>query len=312
MRVIVAGLGIQGKKRSLVAGPDLVATVDPVNPDAKYKSVLDVPLSDYDAALVCTPDSAKIELLTYLLKNGKHVLVEKPILSDNNAEIVALRDLAKASRTVCYTAYNHRFEPHLVNLKRVMDSGRLGKIHSVKFFYGNGTARDVRNSPWRDKDMGIIPDLGSHMLDTALFLLGKIEDEFEPLKIQCFENKAPDYVLFGSKGTPFILCEASMLSWRNTFLADVVGEKGSAHIHCLCKWGPSTFTVRTRVLPSGRPAEESETIECKDPTWVAEYAHFKSLCASPTSPGANNLDNDIWINQVFKNIWAKGRSKVVR
>ena len=37
-----------------------------------------------------------------------------------------------------YTAYNHRFEPHLVKLK-ISISKKLGKIY-YEYFYGNGTA----------------------------------------------------------------------------------------------------------------------------------------------------------------------------
>src|SRR5437879_2493405 len=66
MRVIVVGLGVQGRKRLAVAGRDVVATVDPVNPEARYTRVEDVPPGAYDAALVCTPDEVKIGLLTEL------------------------------------------------------------------------------------------------------------------------------------------------------------------------------------------------------------------------------------------------------
>ena len=61
MRVIVVGLGVQGIKRRAVAGKEVVATVDPVHSEANYKSLADVPLSAYDAALVCTPDQTKID-----------------------------------------------------------------------------------------------------------------------------------------------------------------------------------------------------------------------------------------------------------
>ena len=80
-RVVVVGLGVQGAKRRAVAGRDVVATVDPVHPDADYRALADVPLAAYDAALVCTPDDAKLELLAHLLANGKHLLVEKPLLA---------------------------------------------------------------------------------------------------------------------------------------------------------------------------------------------------------------------------------------
>ncbi len=301
MRVIIVGMGTQGRKRRAAAGAEVAATVDPAGP-ADYARVSDVPLDRYDAALVCTPDDAKVAILEHLLRNGKHALVEKPLVSDRDEDLVALRDLAVRNRAACYTAYNHRFEPHIMRLKDVLDSGRLGPVYLVRLFYGNGTARDVRNSPWRDKGMGILADLGSHLVDIVRYWLGAPPSDFEPVELRCVENRAPDYALFASRGRPLILCETSLLSWRNTFHADVVGEMGSAHIRCLCKWGPSTFTLRRRVLPSGRPDEETETLECPDPTWAAEYAHFKNLCANPST----NLDNDLWMNRVFRALWRDG------
>lgn len=294
MRVAVVGLGIQGNKRLKIAGSDAVATVDPVG-KADYKKIQDVPLKDYDAALVCTPEDAKFAVLQFLLSSGKHVLVEKPLGAPGAEKIQELRDLAERRGVACYTAYNHRFEPHIVRLKKVLDSRQLGELYLAKFFYGNGTAADVKRSVWRDRGAGVIPDLGSHLLDMALFLFGKKELKLEPWRLEAFENRAFDYAILASAGKPLLQFEMTLLSWKNTFRIDVAGESGSAHVEGLCKWGPSVFSLRQRVLPSGVPIEESETIESADPTWEKEYAYFKELCRS----GRNNLDNDIWIQNAL-------------
>lgn len=295
MRVIVVGLGVQGRKRLAAAGEEVVATVDPFNAEARYKNVQDVPLSAYDAALLCIPDEVKLELITYLLSNGKHLLVEKPLFAEKSAALVAIKALAAKNRAVCYTAYNHRFEPHFVRMKQLIESGRLGRIYSVRMFYGNGTARLVRDSAWRDQGAGVLPDLGSHLLDAALFWFGRPVAPFTVFSANRFENRAPDHVSFGSNGAPVLQMEVALLSWRNHFFCDIFAEAGSAHIQSLCKWGPSTMTVRDRKLPSGRPDEDSVTLVQPDPTWELEYRHFKGLCES----GESNIDNDIWINDVL-------------
>jgi scyllo-inositol 2-dehydrogenase (NADP+) len=306
MRVIVVGLGVQGRKRLAAAGVEAVATVDPFNPEAQYASVQDVPLDAFDAALVCTPDEAKLELLTYLLSNGKHVLVEKPLFAASSAQLDQLKAVAVRHGAVCYTAYNHRFEPHFVRMKTLIESGRLGRIYSARLFYGNGTARLVRDSAWRDRDAGVLPDLGSHLLDTALFWFGRTEAQFRIHSANRFENRAFDHVAFGADGAsaeggaPVLQMEVTLLSWRNHFYADVFAEKGSAHIESLCKWGPSTFTVRDRKLPSGRPDEEAVTLVQPDPTWAIEYDHFKACCAR----GESNIDNDIWIDETLRGLRA--------
>jgi predicted dehydrogenase len=309
MRCLIVGLGTQGKKRLAVAGPEVVATVDPVTTPsllltrgredlAHHAAIEQVPLPDYDAALVCTPDGAKPDLLRYLLSRGKHVLVEKPLLAADERPLRDLLALAQANRVTCYTAYNHRFEPHIVRLKELLDSQILGSIYLVRMFYGNGTARDVRGSPWRDQGLGVLPDLGSHLLDWVLYLFGKPSVPFRPWSWHCFENRSFDHFVFGSSGQPTLELEVTLLSWRNTCTLDVYGERGSAHLDCLCKWGPSRLTVRQRMLPSGRPVEEVQVLERPDPTWDLEYQHFKQRCRT----GESNLENDLWINSVLNHL----------
>jgi predicted dehydrogenase len=302
MRVVVIGMGVQGEKRRAVAGKDVVATVDPLREKVDYRSLEEVPLSAYDAALLCTPDEAKLGLLAHLLGNGKHVLVEKPLLAGEPAELERLARLAGKSGARCYTAYNHRFEPHFIRMKEVLDSGVLGEVYTVRLFYGNGTARLVRQSPWRDTGAGVLTDLGSHLLDTVLYWFGRPERPFEMISGNGFENRAFDHVVFGSMGRPLLQMEATLLSWRNDFAADVLAEKGSAHIRSLCKWGPARFTLRRRLLPAGRPLEETVTLTRPDPTWAAEYDHFRKLCAGTGDPETAGFDNDLWINGVLADL----------
>lgn len=299
MKVVVVGLGVQGRKRLAIAGVDAVATIDPINREAAYRRIDEVPLGAYDAALVCTPDQVKLEILDYLLTNGKHVLVEKPLVAADAQPLRRLQALAAARGVTCYTAYNHRFEPHIVAMKQALDAGRIGRVYQASFFYGNGTARIFRDSGWRDQGLGVIPDLASHLLDMSEFLFGRPHGTPVVWSAQRFENASPDYFLLGyPDGAPMLKMEGTLLSWRNTFRLDVVGEEGSAHIFGLCKWGPSTFVVRRRVLPSGKPPEESVVLEQADPTWAAEYEHFTALCRT----GGSNIETDIWINDVLNGL----------
>jgi scyllo-inositol 2-dehydrogenase (NADP+) len=293
MKVIVAGLGIQGYKRRKHAGNDFIASVDPFNKEADYSDIRDVPLESYDAVLACIPDEPKVDILHYALSNGKHVLVEKPLWAGTDEEIVELEQIAKANKVVCCTAYNHRFEPHFIRMRDLIASEKLGKIYSCRMFYGNGTARLVRDSVWRDQGYGVLPDLGSHLLDTCRFWFGDELGEFKLISAHNFENRAPDHVTISSEGNqPRIELEMTLCMWRNYFSCDILAEKGTVHIESLCKWGSATFSHRERVLPSGRPPETSLTLIQDDPTWVAEYKHFKEIVKS----GAiTNLSNDIWL-----------------
>jgi predicted dehydrogenase len=296
MKVIVVGYGVQGHKRFKVAGEDAVGIVDPVAPEANWRRLEDVRVDRFDAAIVCTPDAPKIALLRYLLEHGKHVLVEKPLFATNDDDLRALEALGRRTSALCVTAYNHRFEPHFVRMRELLQSGQLGSVYRCRMFYGNGTARLVRNSAWRDAGDGVLGDLGSHLLDTVRFWFGDVADSFRIVSAERFENRAPDHVVIAAEGRPQIELEMTLLSWRNHFTCDVFAEHGSAHIESLCKWGPSSFIHRTRVLPSGRPPEVTEILVQDDPTWALEYAHFKQLCGARAAP---DLSNDIWLHNAL-------------
>lgn len=309
MRVIVIGLGTQGYKRRRAAGSDFVTEADPVNPEAAHRRLEDISPQTYDAALVCVPDGAKLALLRRLIECGRHALVEKPLVGSDDE----LHDLERAARSrgvLIATAYNHRFEPHFVRMRELISSGELGRVYHCRMFYGNGTARLVRDSAWRDQGAGVLPDLGSHLLDTVDFWFGARESGWRVVSAACFENRAPDHVVIAAgEAVPSIELEMTLLSWRNHFTCDVFAERGSAHIRSLCKWGPTTFTHRRRVLPSGRPPEDSVTLVRDDPTWAAEYEWFVRACRERR---ATDLGGDIRINRRLRELAAQALREPAR
>ena len=157
MRYLVVGLGNIGQRRRALLGERCVATADPFNSAADYRTVQDCPVDDYDAAVLAIPDDGKIELATYLLEQGKHVLVEKPLPLPDRATAERLQQLARARDLALYTAFNHRFEPMLVAFKEQLDAGAIGEVYHGRLFYGNGTVLNVAGT-WRDQGLGVISD----------------------------------------------------------------------------------------------------------------------------------------------------------
>lgn len=307
MRVVVVGLGVQGVKRKNIAGTECIATVDPVNLQADYRDIQQIAIDSYDGVLLCVPDNPKYDLIKFALENNKHVLVEKPLWCATSEQIKELESLAIKNNLILYTAYNHRFEPHYVKMHDLIKSETLGKIYHCRLFYGNGTARQVRESEWRDKGDGVLPDLGSHLLDILHYWFGNdiMDHRFATVSKRCFENRAPDHVIFADYQSKMTVeAEVTLLSWRNHFTCDIFAENGSAHIESLCKWGPSTFVYRQRILPSGRPIETSETLVQSDPTWQLEYEYFKDLCLTKKTIDSPNR----WI---YKQLASMGQEELL-
>lgn len=298
MRVVVVGMGVQGLKRKKVLGKYFKYSVDKFK-KADFKSIHMVPLNDYDAVFICVPDNQKLLIIEYCLKNKKHVLVEKPLLSRDTKKLKYLINLSKIKRTILYTAYNHRFEPNIIKMKELIRSKKLGKIYNCKIFYGNGTSLLVKKSKWRDKDMGVLSDIGSHLLDICIFWFG---DKIKTIKIfqkNKFENKSFDhFVFFLVYKKVQITLEMTLCMWKNTFTCDLIGSKGSAHLNSLCKWSKSKFIYRSRKFPSGLPKEKSISFKKGDPTWRKEHIFFRKLIQRKF---VKNTNHDILINNhLFK------------
>jgi predicted dehydrogenase len=295
MRYVVVGLGNIGTRRRALLGDRCVATVDPLNPAAQYKHLRDVPTASFDAACLAVPTSAKLELCTSLLGAGKHVLVEKPLWFADRAACERLEQLARSQRATCYTAYNHRFEPLLVEMQSWLREQRIGRIYCGRLFYGNGTVGHVKGS-WRDEGISVVEDLGSHLLDLIAFVLGPGGD-YRPVSLERHETRGYDHALLhcAERG---LLLEMTYLSWKNHFAFELYGERGSVHALGLPKWGPAELVLRERVFPSGVPRETRRSLEGPDLTWQREIEHFEHIVAD----GYLSLENDWWISSVLNRI----------
>ena len=298
MKSLIIGLGTQGYKRRSNITNQEVETVDILNKEADFKFYENLKPNNYSHIYLCLPEKEKFRAINFFLSRNIKILVEKPlILSDKKYRY--LINKSKELNATIYTAYNHRFEPHIINLKKELKIAKQ-KIYNLDMVYGNGTIGLWKDS-WRSNDKNsIIFDLGVHLLDTFLFLFN-----FLPIKYEYFFGKKNelncyDYVKFGSNERFSSHFTISTINWRNHFETNLITKANSYHIHSLCKWGPSSFIKRKRKLPSGRPSENIKIIKKKDPTWASEEKYFRKL-----KLGYTNLDNDLLINKTLKNILKK-------
>ena len=138
--------------------------------------------------------------------------------------------MSKINKKVIYVSYNHRFEPGLVQAKKTLESNVLGEIYYINFFYGNGTVKDIINSDWKNKGLGVLIDLGSHILDLLNFFGIKFTSkDIKIVSLNKFESLTNDYAVISIKSNNNIIIELSNLSWKNSFKLDIIGQKGSFH-----------------------------------------------------------------------------------
>lgn len=275
-RYIIVGLGNIGTKRKKALGKKCISTVDVVNKEADYKKYTNVPLDIFDIAVLTTPPKEKNEMLEYFLKKGKHVVVEKPLELKDKKELDRINLIAKKNNVIWYTSYNHRFEPLLVKLKEILNAGGIGELYFGKIIYGFGTVR-LNLDTWRDSGLGVITEIGTHLINFVPFFLDKYPNpnKFKLIDTEKIEtNKSYDYCWFLHSDT-HLLFHCSWETWKNKFEIELFGSKGSLHMYGLNKWGGSKLFHRRRVYPSGVPEEKIYESSMPDETWIKDFEMFE-------------------------------------
>jgi len=112
------------------------------------------------------------------LQVGKHVLCEKPLaLSLDGARRMAT--VARDTGFVNSVNYRYRWVPSARYLKELVETGEVGAVRQVFMNYFNAAVLDPTTPiQWRQtraEGGGILADIGSHLIDLALWLLGPIQ-----------------------------------------------------------------------------------------------------------------------------------------
>ncbi len=137
-----------------------------------------VKADDIDVVSVVVANSLHREIVEELAAAGKHVLCEKP-LAPTTEDAQAMVEAVEAAGIVARVGYTFRRTPGIAAVKEQIDSGRLGRPLYINAQYWTNYGSD-RNAPvtWRYRGLpgsGALADLGSHLTDTAEFLLGSVE-----------------------------------------------------------------------------------------------------------------------------------------
>jgi len=139
---------------------------------------------DIDAIDICTPNDTHAEIAIAAANAGKMVLCEKPLARDL-AESQGMVDAIEKAGVKNTVWYNYRRIPAVTLAKQIIDSGKLGKIYHYRAnFLQDWTINE--NLPqggeglWRMdaavSGSGVVGDLLSHCVDTAIWLNGGIKD----------------------------------------------------------------------------------------------------------------------------------------
>ncbi|WP_449601773.1 Gfo/Idh/MocA family protein [Paenibacillus sp. Marseille-Q9583] len=135
---------------------------------------------DVDLIDINAPSNAHKEIALAAAKAGKHIFCEKPLaltLADSREMLQAAED-AGVTHMV---GFNYRFSPAVRLAKKLVESGRLGKIYHFRAWFLQDWIIDPEFPlVWRlQKEIagsGSHGDLGAHLIDLAHFLVGDVKE----------------------------------------------------------------------------------------------------------------------------------------
>ncbi|QUM78015.1 oxidoreductase [Moritella sp. 24] len=128
--------------------------------------------SDAELVIITAPNDVHFCLAKQALENNKHVVLEKPFVT-NITDGEALIKLAAEKSLTLSVYHNRRWDGDFLTVKKLIEEDRIGELRSFESHFDR--FRPNVRQRWREQAAnggGILFDLGPHLIDQALILFG--------------------------------------------------------------------------------------------------------------------------------------------
>jgi scyllo-inositol 2-dehydrogenase (NADP+) len=165
-------------------------------PKVKIMNAIDEVLADktIELLVINTPNETHFDFASRALEAGKHIVVEKPF-TVTTAEASALIALANKKNKILSVFQNRRWDGDFLTVQHVVEKKLVGKIVEFEAHYDR-YRNVVDSNTWKEEakpGVGILYNLGSHMLDQVLVLFGMPTEVDARLGIQRPGGKVEDF-----------------------------------------------------------------------------------------------------------------------
>lgn len=135
---------------------------------------------DFDLVAVCTPPSTHVDLASAAIAHGLHLVVDKPFVPTAQQGQYLL-NLASCAGVQLSVFQNRRWDADFLTLQRLVRGGDLGQVYSFESRFEWWRPEGFGN--WRDgatpaEGGGLLHDLGAHLIDQAIQLLGPVIETY--------------------------------------------------------------------------------------------------------------------------------------
>lgn len=140
---------------------------------------------EIDLVIITTPNQTHYEFAKQALLANKNVLIEKPLVPTAQ-QALELDQLAK-ERNLLLTVYqNRRWDSAVATAKLILEQGLIGEPVDCEIRFDR-YAKTKNAKQWKEtgeQGVGLVYDLGVHLLDQAVYLFGKPNAVFADVRHQ--------------------------------------------------------------------------------------------------------------------------------
>lgn len=262
---------------------------------------------EINIVIVATPNNLHSEIAIDALKNGKHVLIEKPA-GRNPGEVRKIIDAYEGlgKKYKVKVGFNHRFHPAFDKAKEIINGENIGEIMYIRARYGHG-GRPGYDKEWRaDKSIsggGEMLDQGSHIIDLSRYFMGDFKDVVGHCSTFFWNMKVEDncFAIMKTGDGKVAQLHASCTQWKNMFSFEIFCKTGLIVIDGLGRsYGKETLTFYKMKPGMGPPDKKVFEWDEPDLSWEKEYGNFIEAIEKNHEPNGNIYDAYETIKIVYK------------
>ncbi|MFS2222329.1 Gfo/Idh/MocA family oxidoreductase [Pantoea sp. B65] len=167
---------------------ETIARVKADLPDINiYPSLTAMLAAGVDAVTITTPPDTRRELVLEAIAAGVAVIADKPFAPSARAA-QDLVDAAKAKGVVLGVFHNRRFDADILTLRKVLQQGSLGQLWRFHSRMDLDDPHTLETGP----QGGLLRDLGSHLVDQAIWLHGAVSSVHAQLDFITVQGEQTD------------------------------------------------------------------------------------------------------------------------
>lgn len=257
----------------------------------------------FDVVIVSTVTSEHFRFVDRLLSQHTNLLVEKPLVH-LQSELDALLPKLESYKGIGSCAFNLRFHPAVIKVREWLETDRLGKVYSARFFVGQYLPdwkpdTDYRQSYSAIKSSGggVVLDL-IHEIDLAGSLFGGVKDSFHAIvdRVSDLQIETEDLaeIHYRSENSVIVSIHLDYLTQGYARHFEFIGEKASAR----CDLFEPLLTL------TGSGNDVIERVEFKsferNQMYLDMMKHFTSCIQTRSQPFPTLLESAIPMQTALK------------